>query len=257
MMTEVGRLFNKVPYEVRDNECAYTPIYHVEEVINDFLNNYMMTIDDLMSVSSNNRDTITNLHIVINGLMPKDSISIDYKHDSFDISFEEYKELKTKSKNITSLMFIEKFKQNKELELVEIFEAIIGCDGQRLFISLAQDKFNIYNPSSKLYSYRRILISKKNILKDIAKNFDIKYDKLYKDLNPNIIKKVCKDLSLTYKNLALEIGYKPDTINKAASSAKISEQLQKAVEMYLENLRLKEELSDFVNLKQILKNILT
>lgn len=256
-MTEVGKLFNKVPYEVRDEACAYTSIYNVEEVINDFLNNYMMRIDDLMSVSSNNRDTITNLHIVINGLMPKDSISIDYKHDSFDITFEEYKESKTKSKHVTSLMFIEKFKQKKEFELVEIFEAILGCDGQKLFVSLSEEKFTIYNPSSKLYTYRKILIEKKNILKELAKTFEIKYDKLYKDLNPNIIKKVCKDLSLTYKKLALEIGYKPDTINKAASSLKISEQLQKAVEMYLENLRLKEELRDFATLKKTLKNILS
>ena len=76
-------------------------------------------------------------------------------------------------------------------------------------------------------------------------------------MHPNIIKQVCKDLHLTYKKLAYEIGYKPDTINKSASTGKISEQLNKAIEMYLENLRLKEELKEFTIMKNTLNKILS
>ncbi|NQY23683.1 MAG: transcriptional regulator [Campylobacteraceae bacterium] len=76
-------------------------------------------------------------------------------------------------------------------------------------------------------------------------------------MHPNIIKQVCKDLQLTYKRLASEIGYKPDTINKSASTGKISEQLNKAIEMYLENLRLKEELKEFTIMKNTLNKILS
>ncbi|PHR73978.1 MAG: transcriptional regulator [Arcobacter sp.] len=76
-------------------------------------------------------------------------------------------------------------------------------------------------------------------------------------MHPNIIKQVCKDLQLTYKRLAIEIGYKPDTINKSASTGKISEQLNKAIEMYLENLRLKEELKEFTIMKNTLNKILS
>ena len=97
-MPQVGKLFNSVPYIVRDQECAYTDIPEVEEVINDFLSNYMLKIDNLVNVFSNNRDTQTNFHIKVNGNMPKDSIYVDYKHHNFEITFEEYKEAKTKAK---------------------------------------------------------------------------------------------------------------------------------------------------------------
>ncbi|MAD42848.1 MAG: transcriptional regulator [Arcobacter sp.] len=81
-------------------------------------------------------------------------------------------------------------------------------------------------------------------------------DELYEDLHPNVIKQVCKDLNLTYKKLSYELGYKPDTINKAASTGKVSDQLSKAIELYLENLRLKEQLKDFDVIKQTLQNVI-
>lgn len=69
----------------------------------------------------------------------------------------------------------------------------------------------------------------------------------------NIIKKTCKELNLTYAQLAEQIGYKPDTINKSASTGNVSEQLKKAIEMYLENLELKNQLNEYDELKKLLK----
>ena len=256
-MAQVGKLFNTVPYIVRDQECGFTSLPEVEEVINDFLSNYMLKIDNLVNVFSNNRDTQTNFHIKVNGNMPKDSIYVDYNHSNFEITFEEYKDSKTKARKINSLMFIEEFKHQENKELINAFEYMIGCDGNKLFVSIAKEKFNIYKPNSKAYINRIALLKNKENVEELALNFDVSIEELYKELNPNIIKQVCKDLHLTYKKLAGEIGYKPDTINKSASTGKISEQLNKAIEMYLENLRLKEELKEFSIMKNTLSKILS
>lgn len=255
-MTEVGKLFNQVPYFVRDVNNTYKSIHAVEEVINEFLSNYMMNIANLESVSTNNRDSVTNFHFVVNGNMPDDSIYINYEHSNYEITFEEYKDIKTKTKHVTSLMFIDIFEQKKEPELQKAFEDMIGCDGEKLFVSLSEEKFNIYQPNSDAFIDRNILLEKREIVEQTARSFNIDFTQLYEELHPNIIKQVCKDLCLTYKKLAKEIGYKPDTINKAASTGKVSEQLQKAIEMYLENLRLHYELEDFYTMKETLRKIL-
>ena len=255
-MTQVGKLFQQVPYFVRDTECEYKTIQEVEEVIDEFLSNYMMTIGNLVNVFSNNRDSSTNFHILVNGNMPKDSIYVDFEHSNFEITFEEYKESKTSTKKVNSLMFIEKFDEQKEHRLVKAFEAIIGCDGSKLFISLDKEKFDMFKPNSENYNHRVILLEKKDLVESLCEELQINSKSLYKELHPNMIKQVCKDLNITYKSLANEIGYKPDTINKAASTGKVSEQLQKAIEMYLENLRLKALLKDFDIMKSTLKRIL-
>jgi len=256
-MIQVGKLFQKVPYHVRDLECEYKSIHDIEEIVDEFLSNYMMTTANLYSVFSNNRDSSTNLHILVNdGAMPKNSIHPDFKHNIFDITYEELKDSKTKTTKVNSLMFIEELQNRKEFDLAKTFDEIIGCDGEELFISLKEEKFNMYNPSSVNFDHRANLINKKDIIIDICTLFDITYKRLYEQLNPNIIKQVCKDLNITYKALAKEIGYKPDTINKAASLGKVSEQLFKAINMYLENLRLKEFLKDFDVMKSTLKKIL-
>lgn len=256
-MIQVGKLFQRIPYYVRDIECEYKSIHEIEEIVDEFLSNYMMTTADLVHVFSNNRDGSTNLHILINdGTMPNHSLYPEFKHNIFDITYEEQKESKVKTTKVNSLMFIEEFENRKEFELAKTFDEIIGCDGEELFVSLKENKFNMYNPSSQNFDFRILLIEKKEIIQNVCEAFDIKYQFLYKQLNPNIVRQVCKDLNITYKALSKEIGYKPDTINKAASSGKVSEQLQKAINMYLENLRLKEFLKDFDIMKSTLKKIL-
>ena len=69
----------------------------------------------------------------------------------------------------------------------------------------------------------------------------------------NIIKKTCKELGLTYAQLAEEIGYSEPAIKKAIANDNISEPMKKAIELYLENLELKKELENSNKIKQTLK----
>ena len=76
-------------------------------------------------------------------------------------------------------------------------------------------------------------------------------------METNIIKKVCKDLNLTYKQLGDAIGYSEGAIKTAAASGKISEPMQKAIELYLKNLELEKELQEAKQIKKILKKWLS
>ena len=72
----------------------------------------------------------------------------------------------------------------------------------------------------------------------------------------NIIKRVCKELGLTYKELGEKIGYSESNINKVASTGQISNQLKKAIEMYLENLELKKQIKTCKELQTLLKSFI-
>ena len=74
-------------------------------------------------------------------------------------------------------------------------------------------------------------------------------------MEENIIKKVSKELGLTYRALGKNIGYSENTIRQSASSNKISIPLQKAIELYIHNLELSKELNELNTLKIIIKNI--
>lgn len=89
---------------------------------------------------------------------------------------------------------------------------------------------------------------------------------LLKELRPNIkgigifendIKEVSFALGLSYKQLANEIGLSESSLRSAASTNKISRQLSKALELYVETVLLKRKLraSDIFkkSLKQFLK----
>lgn len=255
-MKQIGKIFNKIPYIVRDEENEYKDIDFLESIVGEFLIADSLKKENIINIFSNNRDNILHFHLIINKDIKQEHIVASYGKDTIEFTIEEYKESKTKTKYINSFMFIETFKHLNEESLVSVFDDVIGCNGKNLFISIPKESLKLFQPSSKHYYYRKILIEKKTVVEDIAQSFNIDCGKLYQELNPNIIKQTCKDLNLTYKKLSYELGYKPDTINKAASTGKISDQLQKAIELYLENLRLKEELKDFDAIKQTLKNVM-
>lgn len=71
----------------------------------------------------------------------------------------------------------------------------------------------------------------------------------------NLVKKTAKELCMTYKELGEAIGYSESTINGASRSESLSEPLKKAIELYLENLKLKSDLKDFYELKKILRKM--
>ena len=73
----------------------------------------------------------------------------------------------------------------------------------------------------------------------------------------NIIKRVCKELGLTYKELGEKIGYSESAINNAAATGKISNQLNKAINLYLENIKLKKDLNKLQQLQSILRDLIS
>ena len=75
----------------------------------------------------------------------------------------------------------------------------------------------------------------------------------------NIIKKTCKELGLTYKQLGELIGYSGDSLNTMSkkSDEELSTPLKKAIELYLETLELKKQLQNTEMLKSAIKTLLS
>lgn len=72
----------------------------------------------------------------------------------------------------------------------------------------------------------------------------------------NLIKQTCKELNLTYKQLGELIGYSEAAIKAAIAKNEISEPMKKAIELYKETLKLKEQNKEFEAFKAFFKNIL-
>lgn len=253
-MIQIAKIIGKIPYLVRDKYNDFKDESYIEELLSE-INKHDVQNKDIINIFSNNRDNLLHFHLVIKSNIPKESLVINFKNEKVELTFEEYRESKTKTKYINSFMFIETFKHLNENELVNVFDEMIGCNGKNLFIGIPKENLKLFNPTSKHYLLRKVLLDKEETINDVAQSFGIETSVLFEELNPNLIKNVCKDLNLTYKTLASELGYKPDTINKAASTGKVSEQLNKAIELYLENLRLKDELRNFNLIRQTLQNI--
>lgn len=75
-------------------------------------------------------------------------------------------------------------------------------------------------------------------------------------LNSNLIKRVCKELSMTYAQLAEHIGYTEDAIKKAALSPEVSKPMTKAIEMLRKNIDYERVLERQKQLKALLKEFL-
>ena len=122
---------------------------------------------------------------------------------------------------------------------------------KNMYDTIVMAILNIKTPKEeekmKFYSS---LLSIENWFIDLD-TFERKMQEMYL-LKTNIIKRVCYELGLTYKQLGEAIGYSESTLNNAARQEKISEPLKRAVELYLENLKLKQELADFKTLRAIL-----
>lgn len=71
----------------------------------------------------------------------------------------------------------------------------------------------------------------------------------------NIVKRVCKELNLTYKQLGEAIGYGEEAVSKAARTDNISATMNKALLLYLENLELKNKLKTLDTLSIIIKEL--
>lgn len=72
----------------------------------------------------------------------------------------------------------------------------------------------------------------------------------------NIVKATAKRLGMTYRQLGEAVGYSEGAIKNAALATEISPSMQKAIELYLENLALKKELEACNTLKSALKTLI-
>ena len=63
-------------------------------------------------------------------------------------------------------------------------------------------------------------------------------------MSENIVKKVCKELGITQKELAEQLGVSKPSVDRWASSKDIPESSKKMIEFFLENQKLKKDLSD-------------
>lgn len=71
----------------------------------------------------------------------------------------------------------------------------------------------------------------------------------------NLIKKTCKELGLTYRELAERIGYGEGAIKNSASSGDISEPMKKAIELIARLHQKEQELKEFEGFKELIRKI--
>ena len=70
----------------------------------------------------------------------------------------------------------------------------------------------------------------------------------------HLVKRVSKELGLTYKELADKIGYTESNLRKSVSQNKISFQLEKAIKLYIRILELEQKLEDSEKSKKQIKD---
>ena len=73
--------------------------------------------------------------------------------------------------------------------------------------------------------------------------------------NENIVKKVCKELGITQKELAEMLDIPAGTISRWASTEEIPKTAKIALELLLENKKLKEKVEILRQLKQVLEDL--
>ena len=76
-------------------------------------------------------------------------------------------------------------------------------------------------------------------------------------LEDNMIKSVCIEQNLTYQQLADILGLSESSLRSAASTNKVSKQVEKSIEMYLKIVHLEKELDKANEIKATLKSWLS
>ena len=69
----------------------------------------------------------------------------------------------------------------------------------------------------------------------------------------HLVKRVSKELGLTYKELAEEIGYSESILRQSVSKNKLTNQLKRAIELYEETVKLKQEREETEKMKKLIK----
>jgi len=72
----------------------------------------------------------------------------------------------------------------------------------------------------------------------------------------HLVKKVSKELGLTYKELGEKIGYSEGNLKRAVHDNRVTIQLQTAIELYLKNLELEKKLDEVDEIKSQMKTFI-
>jgi aminoglycoside phosphotransferase family enzyme len=72
----------------------------------------------------------------------------------------------------------------------------------------------------------------------------------------HLVKRVSKELGLTYKELGEKVGYSEGNLRRSVSKNQLSMQLKKAIELYLEIEKLKESKAKIKEKKELLETLL-
>ena len=72
----------------------------------------------------------------------------------------------------------------------------------------------------------------------------------------HLVKKVSKELGLTYKELGRKIWYTEANLKRSVSTNQISKQLQTSIELYLKTIKLEKEIEDTNQLKNLINTFL-
>ena len=72
----------------------------------------------------------------------------------------------------------------------------------------------------------------------------------------NLVKKTCRELGITQKELAEKIGVKPESLNSSISRGKISKQVVKSINMITGIEQLNKQLDDCNKSKKTIENLL-
>lgn len=72
----------------------------------------------------------------------------------------------------------------------------------------------------------------------------------------HLVKRVSKELQMTYKEFGEKIGYSEGALRGAVSKNQLSGQLKKAIELYLEIVKLKESEIKIKKAKELLEILL-
>ena len=75
-------------------------------------------------------------------------------------------------------------------------------------------------------------------------------------LEENLIKRTCKELGLTYKELGEKIGYSEANLKNSVSRNQVSKQLETSIYLYLQTIELQKEINNTKSFKQSLKDFL-
>ena len=73
----------------------------------------------------------------------------------------------------------------------------------------------------------------------------------------HLVKKVSKELGITYKELGEKIGYTESNLRKSVSENRLSIPLERAIELYLQVINFQQKEDETKKMKDILRTLIS